>query len=66
MRPAFLLLFRFALEKDHVVLDFRDRFDWIDTPRISYGRRTQSIIPAVVLGSRSRRANCAVSTPISW
>jgi len=45
---------RWTSEKEHGMVDFRDRFDWVDTARFCHGGRTQQIIPAMVLDSRSR------------
>ncbi|MCS3927136.1 hypothetical protein M2175_002167 [Bradyrhizobium elkanii] len=48
------------------LVDFRDRFDWVYTPRVCHGGRAQQITPAMVLDSRGGGTISAVSAANPW
>ena len=48
------------------LVDFRDRFDWIYTPRVCHGGRAQQITPAMGLDGRGGGTISAVGAGDSW
>jgi hypothetical protein len=61
MRTALVLLFTGRRRMTNGLVDVRDRFGWVYTPRVCHGARAQQITQAMGLGSRGGGTISAVS-----